>query len=338
MADSRPEFGQSRKLDRPQRFDDDVALHKIRVARTFALPIDMNAPLPSMLSYPCADPPAPGTVREIAPGIHWLRMPLPFALDHINLWLLSDGDGWTQIDSGYGNVATRDIWRMHFAGSLGGKSVRRVVATHYHPDHLGNAAWLAARFDCPVIMPQAEYLTAHAVAGEHSGYGASAMRTLLRSHGLSSEHLAALEARGNPYRRGVPELPACFDRLADGDEVCIAGNRWRVISGYGHSPEHASLYCQPLSVCISGDMLLPRISTNVSVWPIEPDGDPLRRFLNSLQAFADLPGDTLILPSHGLPFIGAGARSTQLREHHAARLAELAAAAATPKTASDIVP
>lgn len=298
----------------------------------------MNAPLPPILSYPFAEAPAPGTTREVAPGIHWLRMPLPFALDHINLWLLADDDAWTQVDSGYGNVATRALWEAHFARTLAGKPLARVVATHYHPDHLGNAAWLAARFACPVVMPQAEYLTAHAIAGEHSGYGAAPMSALLRGHGLSAEHLAALAARGNPYRRGVPELPVSYQRLAAGDELRVDRRDWSVIPGYGHSPEHASLYCQALNVCISGDMLLPRISTNVSVWPVEPEGDPLRRFLDSLSAFAELPGETLILPSHGLPFVGAGARVDQLRDHHAARLAELEVAAATPRTAADIVP
>ena len=298
----------------------------------------MNAPLPPILSYPCADAPAPGTMREPAPGIHWLRMPLPFALDHINLWLLADGAGWTQIDCGYGNSATRELWQVHFTGSLAGRPLNRVVATHYHPDHLGNAAWLATRFSCPVIMPQAEYLTAHAVAGDHSGYGPAPMSAMMREHGLSAEHLAALAARGNSYRRGVPEIPSNFQRLAPNDEIRIGEHDWRVIPGYGHSPEHAALYCEAMRVCISGDMLLPRISTNVSVWPVEPEGDPLRRFLDSLTAFAGLPADTLILPSHGLPFVGARARADQLREHHAARLSELEIAAATPKTAADIVP
>ncbi|MEP6998674.1 MAG: MBL fold metallo-hydrolase [Betaproteobacteria bacterium] len=298
----------------------------------------MNAPLPPVLRYLYADAPAPGAAREVAPGIHWLRMPLPFALDHINLWLLADGAGWTQVDCGYGNAATRELWQTQFSGILGGKPLARVIATHYHPDHLGNAAWLAARFACPVVMPQGEYLTAHAISGEHSGYGAAPMSDLLRAHGLSEEHLAAMNARGNPYRRGVPELPSSYQRLAAGDEIRIGANDWRVIPGYGHSPEHASLYCRALDVCISGDMLLPRISTNVSVWPVEPEGDPLRRFLDSLTAFTELPGETRILPSHGLPFIGAGARVDQLREHHALRLAELEIAAATPKTAAEIVP
>jgi glyoxylase-like metal-dependent hydrolase (beta-lactamase superfamily II) len=164
------------------------------------------------------------------------------------------------------------------------------------------------------------------------------MREMLRAHGLPAEHLAALDARGNSYRRGVPEIPTSFQRLAAHDAVRIGANDWQVIPGSGHSPEHASLYCKDLGVCISGDMLLPRISTNVSVWPIEPEGDPLRRFLDSLTAFTELPGGTLILPSHGLPFVGAGGRVDQLREHHAARLAELEIAATTPKTAADIVP
>jgi len=302
------------------------------------VPVDMNAPLPPILHYPHAEPPAPGTSREVAPGIHWLRMPLPFALDHINLWLLADGIAWTQVDCGYGNAATRALWEAHFTGTLAGRPLNRVIATHYHPDHLGNAAWLAARFCCPVMMPQAEYLTAHAIAGDHSGYGAASMREMLRAHGLPAEHLAALDARGNSYRRGVPEIPTSFQRLAAHDAVRIGANDWQVIPGSGHSPEHASLYCKDLGVCISGDMLLPRISTNVSVWPIEPEGDPLRRFLDSLTAFTELPGGTLILPSHGLPFVGAGGRVDQLREHHAARLAELEIAATTPKTAADIVP
>lgn len=318
---------------------DDAALHKTLLFwRAAGASAEMNAPLPPMLHYPYADAPAPGTSREVAPGIHWLRMPLPFALDHINLWLVGDGATWTQIDCGYGNAPTRQLWQAHFAGILAGKPLARVVATHYHPDHLGNAAWLATHFACPVVMPQAEYLTAHAIAGEHSGYGPAPMRALLRAHGLSEEHMAALDARGNSYRRGVPELPSHFQRLAPYDEIRIGANDWRVIPGYGHSPEHASLYCKSLAVCISGDMLLPRISTNVSVWPVEPDGDPLRRFLDSLTPFAELPGETLILPSHGLPFVGAGARVGQLREHHAARLAELETTATTPKSAAGVVP
>ena len=298
----------------------------------------MNASTLRALSFPFATPPGPGEAIEVAPGIFWLRMPLPFALDHINLWLLADGDGWTQIDCGYGDVATRTLWATHFAETFAGRHSLRIIATHYHPDHLGNAAWLTKRFDCPLIMPQAEFLTAHAVAGEHSGYHLAAFIELFRAHGLSSEHAAALEARGNQYRRGVPELPRVYQRLMPGADISIGDTHWRIFNGYGHSPEHAALYCQSLRVCISGDMLLPKISTNISVGPVEPDADPLARFLASLSSFAQLPPETLILPSHGLPFVGAAMRVEELRAHHSARLTELEAAAGSSVTAAEMVP
>jgi glyoxylase-like metal-dependent hydrolase (beta-lactamase superfamily II) len=298
----------------------------------------MNATIPSTLEFPFPAPPDGGQAREVAPGIFWLRMPLPFALDHINLWLLADGEGWTQIDSGYGDAPTRALWNAHFSTTLGARPITRVIATHYHPDHLGNAAWLSERFGCTIAMPQAEYLTAHAIADEHSGFGVGAISSLFRAHGMIAEHLAALEKRGNQYRRGVPELPSSFLRIMAHDEIAIGPNRWRVVPGHGHSPEHASLHCESIGVCISGDMLLPRISTNVSVWPVEPDGDPLARFLDSLAAFAALAPDTLILPSHGLPFFGARTRVEQLRAHHDARLAELIAAADEPRSAAEFVP
>jgi glyoxylase-like metal-dependent hydrolase (beta-lactamase superfamily II) len=298
----------------------------------------MNASLPAVLGFPFAAAPEPAALITVAPGIAWLRMPLPFALDHINLWLLADGEGWTQVDCGYGNQATRVLWEAHFARSLGGRVLKRVVATHYHPDHLGNAAWLVKHFDCPLFIPQAEFLTAHMVADGHAPYDTESICELFRVHGMTEEHLVPMRRRGNHYRRGVPELPTTFRRLLAGDEVAIGAHRWRCLGGYGHSPEHIALYCETLGACISGDMLLPKISTNVSVWPAEPEGDPLGRFLKSLAVFAALPGDTLILPSHGLPFVGAALRVAQLHAHHAARLAELEAAATAPCTAAELVP
>jgi len=294
------------------------------------------------LSYPVDAPPAPGATVEIAPGVLWLRMPLPFALDHINLWLLPEAAGSaTLVDCGYGDLSTRTLWERHIATTLASMPIRRIVATHYHPDHIGNASWLSARFGAPVAMTHAEYLTAHASAGQFGGYTAEATISLFRSHGMSGTDLAALEKRGNNYRRGVPDLPQSFDRMLDG-EIRLAGDSsWRVISGYGHSPEHASLYCAERGVLISGDMLLPRISTNVSVTAVDPDGDPLRRFLDSLSAFTDLPPETLVLPSHGLPFRGIALRVAQLKAHHEARLAELDDAvrkAAAPLCAADLVP
>jgi glyoxylase-like metal-dependent hydrolase (beta-lactamase superfamily II) len=236
---------------------------------------------------------------------------------------------------------TRELWQRHFAGALAGKPIARIIATHCHPDHVGNAAWLADRFGAPVAMTHAEFLTAHAISGEHSGHAVAATIELFRRHGMTAEHIDALGARGNRYRRGVPDLPQSFIRLLDGDVVAAGGSSWRIVEGHGHSPEHASLYSSELALLISGDMLLPKISTNVAVWAVDPEGNPLARFLDSLTAFERLPPDTLVLPSHGLPFRGIAVRVAQLRAHHDARLAELAAAvsaAPAPMSAAELVP
>ena len=301
----------------------------------------MNAPHPPLLEYPFAAPPVSGTACTVAPGLLWIRMPLPFALDHINLWLLREQGGWTAVDCGYGDSVTRALWETHFSTSLEGLPITRIVATHYHPDHLGNAAWLSARFNCSVTMTQAEFLTAHAVREQRSSLSFADTFALFATHGMADEHVAALSARGNHYARGVPEVPARFQRMQDGDDVTAGGVPWRIICGHGHSPEHASLHSAARALLISGDMLLPRISTNVSVSAAEPDGDPLARFLASIAVLAALPPETLVLPSHGLPFRGIALRVAQLEAHHAARLAELEAAisaAAVPASASDLLP
>ncbi len=302
----------------------------------------MNAPAPSLLQFPFDAPPAPGEPREIAPGIHWIRMPLPFALDHINLWLARDADGgWTAVDAGYGNDTTRGLWERHFVSTLGGRPIGRIVATHHHPDHLGNAAWLAERFGAPVAMTIGEFLTAHATLDQRAAHTVGDTCALFAAHGLDREHVAAIVARGNAYSRGVPHAPARIERIVGGDTLRIGAHDWTVIPGWGHSPEHAALHAGDGALLISGDMLLPRISTNVSVWPSDPDGNPLGRFLASIASFEHLPADTLVLPSHGLPFRGIAARVAELRAHHAARLAELEEAlerAGRPMSAGEIVP
>jgi len=301
----------------------------------------MNAPHAPSLDYPLATPPAPGEGCMVAPGVLWIRMPLPFALDHINLWLLQEADGWTLVDCGYGDATTRALWEAHFARTLDGRPITRIIATHFHPDHLGNARWLSERFRCPIVMTQAEFLTAHAVLGQHTAHSHADVCALFAAHGMAPGFVAALAARGSTYGRGVPGAPERFAGIQDGDDIVAGGTPWRVICGHGHSPDHASLHSAARGLLISGDMLLPRISTNVSVAPAEPDGDPLARFLASIAATAALPSATLVLPSHGLPFRGLALRVAQLQAHHADRLSELAdavAAAMGPVSAADLVP
>ena len=292
--------------------------------------------------YPFAEPPAPGTTLEVAPGLHWLRMALPFALDHINLWLLDEGDGWTIIDTGLGNAPTRALWDQIFAQKIGAKprieNVGRVLVTHYHPDHAGNAAWLCERSGAELWMTRGEFLTVHAARNSSAGYTTEAQMALFRSNGLDEAQANALLARGGLYKKMVPDFPIAHRRLYEGDRIAIGGRDWKVMVGYGHAPEHASLYCESLNVLISGDMLLPRISTNVAVRPIDPRSNPLRLFLESVRRYLALPRDVLVLPSHGLPFRGAHERVAQLEAHHAERLAELRAACVqSPRAAADVL-
>jgi glyoxylase-like metal-dependent hydrolase (beta-lactamase superfamily II) len=278
----------------------------------------LNAPI----AYPHETAPAPGTAVPVAPGIEWLCMPLPFALNHINLWLLADGDGYAAVDTGFAQDPIKDAWKSVLAG----RRLTRCIVTHCHPDHLGLAAWLERETGAPLWIAQGEYLAAHMMAEQIAGYAIPAMVEFFRRHGLDQARMDALIARGNGYKRGVPEIPATYQRLFADRSLRIGDHDWRTIVGHGHAPEHMSLYCAELGVLISGDMLLPRISTNISVMASNPLGDPLGLFLASIDGFRDLPEDTLVLPSHGRPFRGLHARVDQLHAHHAERCEVLLAA------------
>ena len=289
------------------------------------------------LDHPWAEPPTPGTTLTVAPGIRWLRMPLPFALNHINLWLLDDGAGYTVVDTGLGLPDTRALWERIFANELGGKPITRVIATHFHPDHFGNAGWLTERWGTDLWCTQAEYMAAQLACSRDDG--ATALRhDHYRRHGIGVEALARLRERGNHYPGLVPTLPVSYRCMRDGDRVTIGGHAWQVMVVLGHAPEHASLWRADANVLISGDQVLPKITTNVSVWADKPYDDPLRLYLDSLARFRPLPADALVLPSHGLPFRGLHARLDALRAHHGARLAETLDALGEPRTAAELIP
>ena len=274
------------------------------------------------LHYPYPDLPAAGEKIEVAPGVFWLRMPLPFQLDHINLWLLRDGSGWVIIDTGFASDPCRAIWEAVLAQLDG--PVTRIIVTHFHPDHLGLATWLMERTGAPLLMTSGEFLTAHAVWNEVGGHGATFMVDQFRRHGLSSELLEKFRKRGSGYRMAIPGLPDYYTRLKAGDVVAVNGKNWQIIVGYGHSPEHMALYCAELGVLVSGDMLLPKISTNISVFAATPEANALGWFLESLTVMATaMPPETLVLPSHGLPFTGVRPRVEALQAHHQERLQAL---------------
>ena len=293
---------------------------------------------PDTIRYPFEQQLGPGETLELAPGVRWLRMPLPFELNHINLWLLEEEDGWTIVDTGIALDDIRANWEAVLATHCREKPVKRILVTHCHPDHLGLARWLGEKTGAGTWITQGEMLNAYAWFHQLPNYDVDGMVGFFRRHGLDEARAGSLFDRGPTYRGRVDGLPTEYRRLLEGDRVRIGGRDWRVIVGYGHSPEHASLYCAELEVLISGDMLLPRISTNVSVMSSNPDGDPIRLFLDSIARYEALPEGTLVLPSHGRPFRGIHARVAQLEAHHRERFEALVAACDVPKSACELIP
>ncbi len=279
-----------------------------------------------------------GDTREVAPGIHWLRVRLPFALNHVNLWLLADGDGWTVIDTGYNNDETRDMWRTAIARVCGNAPVTRLIVTHFHPDHLGLAGWFEEEWGMRLWMTYAEWLQAHLGRTNDVTHSLTNRLAFWRSHGLPADVAEAFRAGRASFANIMTPPPQKLRRINDGDVIAIGGRSWRIITGGGHSPEHAALYCEEINVLISGDQVLPRITTNISLWETEPEGDPLRRYLTTIERFRPLPADVLVLPSHDRPFTGLHDRLDSLHAHHKVRLDATWQAAEAPVTANDIIP
>jgi glyoxylase-like metal-dependent hydrolase (beta-lactamase superfamily II) len=310
----------------------------------------MNPRSDSALRYPLDDAlPPPGGSLEVAPGVRWLRMPLPFVLDHINLWLLRDEIdehlGWTLVDCGVDTPPTRAVWEQVFAQELQGLPVLRVVVTHMHPDHIGLAHWLTARWsepgrECRLWISAADWNAACNASRGSTGPAGEEAAAFYALHGLDDPAvLQRVRSHRSDYMTLVPEVPPRHRRLMDGQLLRIGGHDWTCLAGYGHSPEHIALHCPALDVLIAGDMVLPRISTNISVFGHEPEGDPLTLYLESLARLRALPAHTLVLPSHGKPFTGLHERIAQLETHHAQRLAEVARSCAQePRSALDLLP
>ncbi|MCF8157604.1 MAG: MBL fold metallo-hydrolase [Rhodoferax sp.] len=301
--------------------------------------------LEMQLHYPLGDTLAPmGGTLEVAPGVKWIRMSLPFALNHINLWLLRDNingvDGWSIVDCCIHHDEAKAQWESIFANDLEGLPILRVIVTHMHPDHIGLAHWLCDRWNVRLWISATDYNVARLGCMGPTGFGGERAAEFFASHGLNSpEAMTAIRARTGYFPSLVPSVPPQYRRMVGGDVLTIGGHAWSCISGYGHAPEHIALHCEALNILIGGDMMLPRISTNVSVYEQEPESNALALFLDSIDRLRALPQDTLVLPSHGKPFTGMHTRIQQLHDHHSERLADvLQACAARACSAADALP
>lgn len=284
-------------------------------------------------------PPDFGVPTEIEAGVWWLRLPLPFKLNHINVWLLEDGDGYTLVDTGVATPDVRVLWDALKHGFLQGRPITRVICTHTHPDHIGMAGELCRHFSAPLWMTAGEYLLGRILVADLPGVQRDDLVSFYDRHGLTASKAEETGmARGGMFRRLVTEMPSSYRRMQEGDVIRIGGHDWTVHTGFGHSPEHASLICESRGLMISGDMLLPKISTNVSVFSSEPDGNPLKQFLDSVRRMQSLPDSLRVLPSHGIPFTGIAHRTQALLDHHDDRLRCVLDALNEDMSARDIIP
>ena len=293
------------------------------------------------LNYPWGRQQAPEPLKPfpVAEGVWWVRMPMPMALDHINLWLLEDGDGWTVVDKGLAYEDSRTIWEGLFGDFMGGKPILRVICTHMHPDHIGLAGWLCEQFDCPLWMTREEYVMCQLMASYTGRDAPKAGVDFYRGAGYDDHQLDQYRQRFGTFGAMMAPMPHCFRRMVDRETITIGDRYWQVIVGSGHSPEHACLYCPALKILIAGDQVLPRITPNVSVFPTEPEGNPLAEWMDSNARLLNiLPNDLLVLPAHQNPFHGLHIRINQIIDSHRQGLQSVYDYLSEPKRAVDCFP
>lgn len=283
---------------------------------------DSAKTLAAGLRYPFEDDvPAEGEAIEVADGILWLRLPLPMALDHVNIYALDDtlhgGDGWTIIDTGFSTKTTKRIWKAIMAGPLKGKPVSRVVATHHHPDHIGLAGWFQAEYGAELWTTRTAWLFCRALQLDHQDAVSPERITHMRRAGAPDAVIDAAIAQGPWNFSTVTDPLQGFHRLKEDDVIEMGGRRWRVLMGNGHAPEHATFWCEEDDIVIAGDQILPRISPNLGVYSTEPDADPVSEWLEACEKFKPYATERhLALPGHNRPFTGVPKRLDQLIENH----------------------
>lgn len=292
------------------------------------------------LVYPFSAPPDIGRAIEVAPGIFWARVPLPFRLNHVNVYLIEDGDGWAVVDTGLDYEAGRAAWESLLAEPMGGRPITRIIVTHLHPDHIGLAGWLCRKFDAPMLTAQSSYLGCLNVALRPGTLTDGAYRDFYLHNGFDAATMEQINTEGHAYLWKVAPLPLTFSRLMPGDALDIGGHRFSVLMGEGHAVDQIMLHCEAENLFLAADQVLAKITPNVSVWPVEPDGDPLGLYLRSLEEIkAAVSDDALVLPGHQLPFYRLHTRCDELVAHHFARCDAIRKACLQrPHSAAELVP
>ncbi len=280
--------------------------------------------------------PAEGEAIEVANGVLWIRLPLPMALNHVNVFAISDDEGWTIIDTGFASNRGREIWQTLLDGPLKGRPLRRVVVTHHHPDHVGMAAWLMER-GAELCMTRTAWLMARMLTLDVQTVPTPEALVFYKRAGMDGK-IYDRRATERPFNFAdcVIPLPQGYTRLVEGDTIRFGNRTWDIRCGDGHAPEHATLWSREDELVIGGDQLLLSISPNLGVYPNEPDADPVADWIASCEKF--LPHATagqLILGGHKLPYTGLPKRLELMILNHHEALARLEDYLGEPRTAAE---
>lgn len=294
----------------------------------------------SGIRYPWEVPPEQGQAIEVAQGVFWIRLPLPMALDHVNVYALDDGDSWTIVDTGLFTRRSVKIWEELLSGALAEKPVGRVIVTHHHPDHVGMAGWFQSEKGAELWTTRTAWLFSRMLLLDEQAVPTPESLAFYRSSGMDPEIYEERKAtRPFNYADGVHAMPLGFKRIKQGDVIRAGGRDWDVHIGNGHSPEHLTLWSRDDNLVIAGDQILPSISSNIGVYATEPDADPVADWLEACERLAQLARpDHLVLGGHKLPFTGLPTRMRQLIENHHGALGRLIAHLDEPKTAGECFP
>ncbi len=296
----------------------------------------MSAPL----TFPWDMPPEEGEATEIGEGALWMRLPLPMALDHVNVYAFWDEDGWTIVDTGFDTRRSRKIWEKLLAGPLGGQPVARVIVTHHHPDHVGLAGWFQRDHGATLITTRTAWLFARMLLLDEQMIPVDETLAYWRSAGMHAE-IFEDRKRQRPFNYVdiVADMPLGFRRVKEGDVIRFGGRDWDVRIGNGHAPEHATFWSRDCRLVLGGDQLLATISPNLGVYATEPEADPVGDWLESCERLAPFAEDShLVLPGHKLPYRGLPTRMRQLIDNHHSALARVLDFLETPHTAVDCFP